>query len=61
VKKTEPPRKFVEEEAREEGRVKTAVYMGYVKATGGFPFWAVAVMAYAIAQGLVTGKSFPLL
>ena len=50
------PRKFVEEEAREEGRVKTAVYMGYMKASGGVPFWSVAVVAYAVLQTLVTGK-----
>ncbi|TVY82844.1 ATP-dependent bile acid permease [Lachnellula suecica] len=52
------PKKFVEDEVREQGRVKTAVYMGYIKATGGFPFWAVAISAYAISQGLVTGRSW---
>jgi hypothetical protein len=50
------PRKFVEEEAREEGRVKTAVYTGYMKASGGVPFWSVAIVAYAVLQALVTGK-----
>ncbi|TVY41910.1 ATP-dependent bile acid permease, partial [Lachnellula cervina] len=52
------PRQFVEEEAREEGRVKTAVYLTYMKATGGIPFWSVAVLAYAIAQALLTGRSW---
>ena len=50
------PRKFVEEEAREQGRVKTAVYLEYMKATGGVPFWFVAISAYAVLQALVTGK-----
>lgn len=50
------PRKFVEDEMREEGRVKTAVYTEYLKASGGVPFWAVALVSYAILQALVTGE-----
>ncbi|TVY89179.1 ATP-dependent bile acid permease, partial [Lachnellula willkommii] len=52
------PRKFVEEEAREEGRVKTAVYLAYMKASGGIPFWSVAVLAYAIMQALLTALRY---
>lgn len=50
------PRKFVEDELREKGRVKTTVYMEYMKASGGLPFWLVCVVAYAVAQVLVTGE-----
>jgi ABC-type multidrug transport system fused ATPase/permease subunit len=52
------PKKFVEDEAREEGRVKTAVYLHYLKASGGLPYWALAVAAYGTSQVLVTGRSW---
>lgn len=31
--------KFVEEETREKGRVKTKIYGEYLNATGGYPYW----------------------
>ncbi|KAH8698973.1 putative ABC bile acid transporter [Talaromyces proteolyticus] len=52
------PRKFVEEEAREQGRVKGRIYMAYLNAAGGLPFWLVAVVAFSVLQCLVTGRSW---
>ncbi|RDL31200.1 uncharacterized protein BP5553_09989 [Venustampulla echinocandica] len=56
--KTAAPKKFVEDEAREKGAVKTAVYLNYMKSSGGWLFWSVAVLSYAIVQGFVTGRSW---
>ena len=51
------PKKFVEDEKRERGRVKAGVYIGYMKSSGGWPFWVVAVLAFTCLQVLATGKS----
>jgi len=55
------PKKFVEDEVRERGRVKTRIYMDYMKSTGGVPFWTFAFVAFAVLQILLTGKlpNFP--
>lgn len=50
------PKKFVEDEKREKGRVKTAVYMSYFKSSGGLPFWSLALLAFAGLQVILTGK-----
>lgn len=50
------PKKFVEDEAREQGAVKAAVYLNYMKSSGGWPFWSVALLSYAILQGFVIGE-----
>lgn len=51
------PRKFVEEEAREQGRVKSKVYLSYMKASGGFPFWGAVLLVFGVLQCFVTGES----
>lgn len=52
------PKKLVEDEARETGAVKRSVYMNYLKATGGIPFWAFVLSFYIIAQSLTLGRSW---
>ncbi|KAL2165366.1 hypothetical protein VTH06DRAFT_664 [Thermothelomyces fergusii] len=51
-------RKFVEEEARERGAVKKHVYMTYLKDSGGFIFWLVALCIYLLVQVLNIGRSW---
>jgi ABC-type multidrug transport system fused ATPase/permease subunit len=48
--------KFVQDEAREQGRVKTRIYLDYMKASGGWSFWLVALAAFAFLQVFITGK-----
>lgn len=50
------PRKFVEDEKRETGRVKTGIYLDYLRSSGGVPFWTTALFAFAALQVLVTGN-----
>jgi ABC-type multidrug transport system fused ATPase/permease subunit len=50
------PRKFVEDEKREVGRVKTGIYVDYLRSSGGIPFWALALLAFASLQVVFTGK-----
>ena len=50
------PKKFVEDETREQGRVKGAIYMSYMEASGGWPFWTLALAAFAVLQIIVTGE-----
>ncbi|CAG8951038.1 hypothetical protein HYFRA_00006436 [Hymenoscyphus fraxineus] len=52
------PRKFVEDEKREEGAVKTAVYMTYINTSGGLRFWGVVLIAFACAQAMVTARTW---
>ena len=49
-------KKFVQDEGRERGRVKTRIYLDYMQASGGWPFWLVALGAFASLQMLVTGE-----
>ncbi|PQE04986.1 ABC bile acid transporter protein [Rutstroemia sp. NJR-2017a BBW] len=52
------PKKLVEDEKRETGSVKASVYTAYLKATGGIPFWAMVVLFYLFAEGLIVGRSW---
>ncbi|KAE9367318.1 P-loop containing nucleoside triphosphate hydrolase protein [Stipitochalara longipes BDJ] len=52
------PKKLVEDEARETGGVKRSVYITYLKATGGIPFWGFVLSFYIIAQGLTLSRSW---
>lgn len=49
-------KKFVEEEGRETGAIKKAIYMGYLKSSGGIPFWTVGLVIFATQVGLTLGK-----
>lgn len=56
VNSKQAPKKFVEDEAREHGRVKGAVYKAYLKAAGGFPYWTVVLLAFSTMQCITTGE-----
>ncbi|OWP07539.1 hypothetical protein B2J93_8991 [Marssonina coronariae] len=53
-----PPKKLVEDEQRETGSVKRSVYVAYLKATGGIPFWSFIFTFYIIAQALTLSRSW---
>ena len=48
-------RKFIEDETREQGRVKTKIYLDYMQSSGGWPFWIIALLAFTILQCITTG------
>lgn len=50
-------KKFVEDETREEGGVKKAIYIDYLKACGGVPFWGIALVVFILQQCLTLGMS----
>jgi ABC-type multidrug transport system fused ATPase/permease subunit len=52
------PKKLVEDEKRETGRVKTSVYTGYLKASGGWAFWSFLALLYAVAQSFSLGRTY---
>ncbi|KAL2256198.1 hypothetical protein VTK26DRAFT_2045 [Humicola hyalothermophila] len=52
------PRKFVEEEGREKGAVKKHVYFTYLKDSGGFFFWAFALVIFTVVQAFAIGRSW---
>lgn len=49
-------RKFVEEEKREQGAVKTHIYSTYLRDSGGFFFWVFALFIFMTVQGFNLGK-----
>ncbi|KAK4658726.1 hypothetical protein QC762_104050 [Podospora pseudocomata] len=51
-------RKFVEEESREKGAVKTRVYSAYLNASGGWIYWTVAALVFSLTQGFTIGQSW---
>ncbi len=52
------PRKFVEEEKKEEGAIKSRVYSTYLKYSGSWPFWSGAVALFLVVQVLTIGRSW---
>ncbi|KAI1298559.1 P-loop containing nucleoside triphosphate hydrolase protein [Xylaria venustula] len=56
--KTHQPRKFVEEEKKEEGAIKARVYSTYLKYSGSWPFWIGAVTLFLVVQVLTIGRSW---
>ncbi|KAL1844357.1 hypothetical protein VTJ49DRAFT_36 [Mycothermus thermophilus] len=56
--KTQAPRKFVEEEAREQGAVRKHIYLTYLKDSGGFIFWGFAMVIYVVVHGFNIGRSW---
>jgi ABC-type multidrug transport system fused ATPase/permease subunit len=53
-----PPKKLVEDEKRETGRVKTAVYAQYLNASGGWPFWLFLGFLFLTAQIFNVGRTY---
>ncbi|KAI1155817.1 P-loop containing nucleoside triphosphate hydrolase protein [Nemania diffusa] len=56
--KVNQPRKFVEEEKKEEGAIKIKVYSAYLKYSGSWPFWSGAVFLFLVVQVLTIGRSW---
>jgi len=53
-----PPKKLHEEEKRETGRVRTAVYTGYLGASGGWPLWSTIIILFIATQGFTLGRTY---
>ena len=53
-----PPKKLVEDEARESGSVKRSVYAQYLNASGGVPFWGMVIFVYILSQALTLSRSW---
>ncbi|GAW11813.1 hypothetical protein ANO14919_011650 [Xylariales sp. No.14919] len=56
--KVHQPRKFVEEEKKEEGAIKARVYSAYLKYSGSWPYWAGAIILFLVVQVLTIGRSW---
>jgi ABC-type multidrug transport system fused ATPase/permease subunit len=52
------PKKFVEDEKRETGRIKFSVYKTYLNACGGIPFWLVVAVTFSGYEALLLGRSW---
>jgi ABC-type multidrug transport system fused ATPase/permease subunit len=52
------PKKFVEDEHREEGRVKKKVYMHYIRASGGVWLWVLCFLLFAATQSVELGRAW---
>ncbi|KAF8846826.1 P-loop containing nucleoside triphosphate hydrolase protein [Acephala macrosclerotiorum] len=48
--------KFVEDEAKEKGSVKQAIYLSYLQSSGGWLFWALALLLFLAEQILMIGS-----
>lgn len=58
MSKQQDTRKFVEDEKREKGAIKTHVYGTYLKDSGGFIFWAICLTIWIANQSLSLGRSW---
>ena len=43
-----PPKKFTEEERRETGSIKWKIYAEYIRACGGFSYWALIMFVFSV-------------
>jgi ABC-type multidrug transport system fused ATPase/permease subunit len=58
VKQKATPKKFTEEEKRETGAIKYKIYVEYIRASGGVPYWMIIMVAFAICIGVYLGRSW---
>ncbi|KAI2641184.1 P-loop containing nucleoside triphosphate hydrolase protein [Xylaria nigripes] len=56
--KARQPRRFVEEEKKEEGAIKKEVYSAYLGYSGSWLFWIGAVIIFLLVQALTVGRSW---
>ncbi|KAH8690869.1 P-loop containing nucleoside triphosphate hydrolase protein [Talaromyces proteolyticus] len=56
--KIKPPKKFIEEERRETGRVKLSVYAAYLSKGGHWTYWLLACVVYLSNSMLVIGRAW---
>ncbi|RMD44291.1 hypothetical protein DV735_g885, partial [Chaetothyriales sp. CBS 134920] len=52
------PKKFTEEEGRETGAVKWDVYARYIRAAGGFSYWALIIFVFAFWIVMTLSRSY---
>jgi ABC-type multidrug transport system fused ATPase/permease subunit len=56
--RSEAPKKFTEEEKREQGAIKYAIYAEYIRASGGLRHWAVVLLAFLLCLLVILGRSW---
>jgi ABC-type multidrug transport system fused ATPase/permease subunit len=56
--KQAPPKKFTEEEGRATGSIKWSIYLEYIRACGGFSYWAFIMLLFGIAIVVYLGRSW---
>ncbi|KAF9935900.1 hypothetical protein BGZ67_002885 [Mortierella alpina] len=49
--------KLIQEETRQEGRVKWSIYMVYASAAGGILFWFILMVAFAVTRSIEVSES----
>jgi len=54
--KPNPPKRFVPEETRESGTVKSRVYRSYLESSGGILFWSICAALFLAYQVGIIGK-----
>ena len=52
------PKKFTEDEKRETGAIKTAIYKEYFGTSGGLWFWLPIIILFVVHQSIVMGRSW---
>jgi hypothetical protein len=52
------PKKFTEDEKRETGRVKLAIYKQYFSTSGGLWLWLPIIILFVVHQSLILGRSW---
>lgn len=52
------PKKFTEDEKRETGGIKTAIYKEYFSTSGGLWFWLPIIILFAVHQSIIMGRSW---
>ena len=52
------PKKFTEDEKREQGAVKYTVYAAYVRASGGLSYWLFLLLVFAVCLLVILGRSW---
>ncbi|OJJ44596.1 hypothetical protein ASPZODRAFT_168311 [Penicilliopsis zonata CBS 506.65] len=52
------PKKFTEDEKRETGAIKLAVYLAYLRKGGSWPYWLLVISAYVAYVTLIVGRSW---
>lgn len=58
AKQRAPPKKFTEEEKRETGAVKFKIYAAYIRASGGFSYWAFIMCLFAVWVAVYLARSY---
>ncbi|OQE30871.1 hypothetical protein PENFLA_c002G04157 [Penicillium flavigenum] len=58
AEQTPTPKKFVEDEKRETGSVRLAVYLAFLNKGGSVPYWLVTLAVYLMFSCLLVGRSW---